>query len=265
MSLGPAPFPQADSAPLLAVKDLYFRYASVEVLFGIDIEVAPGEAVALLGTNGAGKSTLLRAISGLDLPSSGSVRFNGLDVTEIPAERRVRRGIAHVPGGRGVFPSLTVLENLRTGAYSLGRCRCPIEESIERVFSVFPELAERRSQAAGTLSGGQQQMLALGRAFLTEPKLVMIDELTLGLAPSVVQRLAEALRVFQQRGVALLLVEQSVNVALALCERAYFLERGQVTFSGRTRELLERPDIVRSVFLEGARSALAPAVEESGS
>lgn len=243
-------------APLLAVEGLHFRYGSVEVLFGIDLHVAPGEVVALLGTNGAGKSSLLRAISGLDLPCAGRVRFGGDDVTAMPADRRVRMGIAHVPGGRGVFPSLSVLENLHTGAYSLGRSRRLADERVARVFEIFPELAERGAQRAGTLSGGQQQMLALGRAFLTNPRLVMIDELSLGLAPAVVERLCESLRALQRAGASLLLVEQSVTVALTLCERAYFLERGTVRFSGPARELLSRPDILRSVFLDRARTAL---------
>jgi ABC-type branched-subunit amino acid transport system ATPase component len=249
--------------PVLEARNVTFSYGSVQVLFGVDIEVHQGEAVALLGTNGAGKSTVLRNISGLSVPSNGAVFFQGRDVTKIPAERRVRLGITHVPGGRSVFPSLSVLENLRTSAYFINNRR-KVEEGIDRVFASFPELADRQSQRAGTLSGGQQQMLAIGRALLTKPVLLMVDELSLGLAPVVVERLAGFVRELQQQGVSLLLVEQSVNVALSVCDRAYFLERGRVRFSGPTADLLDRPDILRSVFLSHARSALAPGHEGRG-
>lgn len=243
--------------PALEVRDLDFSYGRLQVLFGVSIDVADGEVVALLGTNGAGKSTLLRAVCGLDLPDAGVVRCFGEDVTRLDAERRVGRGIIQVPGGRSTFPSLTVLENLRTGGYRYRRDRARLDAAVDEVFDHFPVLAERREQAAGTLSGGEQQMVALGRAFIADPRLLLIDELSLGLAPVIVEQLLGIVRSFSARGTTLVLVEQSVNVALSIADRAYFMERGQVRFGGPTEELLERSDLLRSVFLEGAEQSLA--------
>jgi ABC-type branched-subunit amino acid transport system ATPase component/MFS family permease len=236
----------------LRVRGLDFSYGKLQVLFDVDIDVAEGDTVALLGTNGAGKSTVLRAVTGLDLPDRGSVRYFGEDITWADAESRVKRGLVQVPGGRGTFPSLTVLENLRTGAYTFRRDKPRVEKAIEEVFGYFPVLEQRKNQAAGTMSGGEQQMLALGRAFVASPRLLMIDELSLGLAPVIVEQLLGIVRAFSAQGTTLVLVEQSVNLALTLCETAYFMERGEVRFSGQSQDLLERGDLLRSVFLEGA-------------
>ncbi len=242
--------------PALAVRNLDFSYDQLQVLFDVSLDIDEGEVVALLGTNGAGKSTLLRAICGLDLPSRGSVRYFGEDVTWVEAERKVRMGMIQVPGGRGTFPSLTVLENLRTGAYTFRGDRARVERGIDEVFGYFPVLADRKDQPAGTLSGGEQQMLALGRAFIAGPRLLMIDELSLGLAPVIVDQLLTIVRAFHQRGTTLVLVEQSVNVALSVATTAYFMERGEVRFGGPAAELLGRDDLLRSVFLEGAEAGL---------
>lgn len=241
----------------LSVRNLDFSYDQLQVLFGVDLDVEEGEVVALLGTNGAGKSTLLRAVTGLDLPSRGQVRFFGEDVTWAGAEEKVRKGMVQVPGGRGTFPSLTVLENLRTGAFTFRRDKGRVDAAIEEVFGYFPILEERKDQPAGTLSGGQQQMLALGRAFVAGPRLLMIDELSLGLAPVIVDQLLTIVRAFHERGTTLVLVEQSVNVALSVATTAYFMERGEVRFGGPAADLLERTDLLRSVFLEGAEAGLA--------
>ena len=250
--------PAGGDAPCaLEVRDLDFSYGRLQVLFGVSVDVADGEIVALLGTNGAGKSTLLRAVCGLDLPDRGTVRCFGEDVTRLPAEARVDRGIVQVPGGRSTFPSLTVLENLRTGGYRYRRDRARLDAAVEEVFGHFPVLAERRDQAAGTLSGGEQQMVALGRAFIADPRLLLIDELSLGLAPVIVEQLLGIVRAFAARGTTLVLVEQSVNVALSVATTAYFMERGQVRFGGPAADLLDRPDLLRSVFLEGAEQSLS--------
>jgi ABC-type branched-subunit amino acid transport system ATPase component/MFS family permease len=241
----------------LEVRDLDFSYGQVQVLFDVSIDVDDGDVVALLGTNGAGKSTVLRAVCGLDLPDRGSVRCFGEDVTWMDAESRVERGIIQVPGGKSTFPSLTVLENLRTGGYRYRRDKARLDAAVEEVFGHFPVLHDRKDQAAGTLSGGEQQMVALGRAFIADPRLLLIDELSLGLAPVIVEQLLGIVRAFSARGTTLVLVEQSVNVALSIADTAYFMERGQVRFSGPSAELLDRPDLLRSVFLEGAEQSLS--------
>ncbi len=237
---------------LLEVRNLDFRYGSARVLFDVSLDVPEGEILALLGTNGAGKSTLLRAITGLDHPVRGSIRFDGHDVTYLEAEQLLRLGIAQMPGGKATFPSLTVLENLRVGAYTFRRDQQRVEREIRQVEEWFPVLGQRRSQAAGTLSGGEQQMLALGKAFLTRPRLLCIDELSLGLSPSVTGSLLGIVREMHARGTTIVIVEQSLNVALSLASTAVFMEKGQVRFAGPAAELLERPDLARSVFLEGA-------------
>ncbi|MFA5787469.1 MAG: ATP-binding protein [Actinomycetota bacterium] len=241
----------------LRVRSLNFAYDQLQVLFDVDLDVEEGEIVALLGTNGAGKSTLLRAVCGLEKPMRGSVHFFGKDVTWEEAENKVRLGMSQVPGGRATFPSLTVLENLRTGGYTFRRDRARVERGIEEVFSYFPVLEQRKSQLAGTLSGGEQQMLALGRAFIAHPKLLLIDELSLGLAPVILEQLIGIVEAFRDRGTTLLLVEQSVNVALSIATTAYFMERGQIRFGGPAADLLERDDLLRSVFLQGAETHLA--------
>jgi len=245
--------------PMLACRNLDFSYGQLQVLFGVDFTVDDGEMVALLGTNGAGKSTLLRVVSGLGLPSRGSVRFRGADITYLDAERRLPLGITQVPGGRAVFGPLSVVENLRVYAYGYGRDRREVERGIDSAFAAFPRLAERRNQAVATLSGGEQQMLGLAKALILKPRLLLIDELSLGLAPKIVGELMATVRTINRAGVAVVLVEQSANVALTLVDHAYFMERGQIRFDGRAADLVQRTDLVRSVFLEGAGSTLSPA------
>jgi ABC-type branched-subunit amino acid transport system ATPase component/predicted MFS family arabinose efflux permease len=242
--------------PLLAVRGVDFAYDQLQVLFDVSFTLDEGEMVALLGTNGAGKSTLLRVISGLGLPSSGTVRFQGSDVTFLDPQRRVDLGIMQVAGGKGTFPKLTVLENLKAFAYPLGRDKAAIERGIERVFEAFPRLAERRNQVAGTMSGGENQMLALGCAYMVKPRILLIDELSLGLAPKVVGELLDLVRAINADGTAVVLVEQSVNIALSLVDHAYFMEKGEIRFDGPADELLERGDLLRSVFLQGATKGL---------
>ena len=244
---------ESSSPPLLELAAVDAGYGAVHVLRDVDLKVGAGEIVALLGTNGAGKSTILRVVSGLLRPWSGQVIFEGEDIAALPPEQTVRLGISQVPGGRGLLPSLTVLENLHVGAHIIRRDRPRVKAALERVFGLFPRLAERRHQLAGLLSGGEGQMLALARAFVLEPKLMMIDELSLGLAPTVVQMLVETLHRMNAEGVAFLLVEQHANLALSITDHAYFLEKGQIRFDGRSAELLEREDLLRSVFLAGAK------------
>ena len=242
--------------PMLACKGIDFSYGQLQVLFDVSFSVDEGEMVALLGTNGAGKSTLLRAISGLGLPSKGSVRFQGTDITYLDAERRLKLGITQIPGGKGVFNSLTVVENLRFFGYGFGRNRAEVDRGIDASLAAFPALERRRNQTAQTLSGGEQQMLALSKALILRPRLLMIDELSLGLAPALVEELMQMVRRINAEGTAVVLVEQSVNIALSLARHAYFMERGQIRFDGPAQELLERTDIVRSVFLEGAAKGI---------
>jgi ABC-type branched-subunit amino acid transport system ATPase component/MFS family permease len=237
--------------PMLACKGIDFSYGQLQVLFDVNFTVDDGEMVALLGVNGAGKSTLLRVISGVGLPTAGSVRFRGADITYLDAERRVRLGITQVPGGRAVFGPMTVVENMRAFGYTLGRDRRAVEAAIEQSLEVFPRLAERRSQNASTLSGGEQQMLGLSRALILRPRLMLIDELSLGLAPVIVGQLLEMVREINRGGTAIVLVEQSVNVALNLVDHAYFMEKGEIRFDGRSQDLLRRDDLLRAVFLEG--------------
>ena len=240
--------------PLLACRNIDFSYGQVQVLFDVSFTVDQGEMVALLGTNGAGKSTLLKVISGIGLPNRGSVRMYGADITFLDAERRVGLGISQIPG-RSIFGPMSVIENLRLLSFSHGRDRKAIDAGIEASFEAFPVLAERRDQPAQTLSGGEQQMLALSKALILKPRLLLIDELSLGLAPTVVASLLDAVRRINQTGTAVVLVEQSVNIALSIVEHAYFMERGEIRFDGRAEELLQRDDLVRSVFLKGAAAA----------
>jgi ABC-type branched-subunit amino acid transport system ATPase component len=240
---------------LLRVEDVDFAYGQLQVLFGISLEVHAGEALALLGTNGAGKSTLLRVVCGLERPSSGTVRFEGRDITGRAAEHLAAEGLALIPGGRAVFTDMTVEENLEMQALGLGRNRALVKERRAQVLETFPRLGQRLSQPAGNLSGGEQQQLAVARAILLDPKVLCIDELSLGLAPIVVGELLEVVGRLHEAGTTLVVVEQSLNIAATLCERAIFLEKGQVRFQGRTAELLERDDIARAVFLGGSAEA----------
>ena len=235
------------SSPILQVDGVHVHYGAIEALRGISLEVPAGEVVALIGANGAGKTTTLRAISKMLKPSAGTIRFLGEDVTRLPSNALVARGMAHAPEGRGIFLNLTVGENLALGAY-LRRDRDGIARDAERSYALFPILAERRAQVAGTLSGGEQQMLAVARALMSRPKLMLLDEPSLGLAPQVVERIFGVLREVNQGGVALLLVEQNAHKALQLAHRAYVLETGAVVMRGTGQELLASPE-VRKAYL----------------
>ena len=253
-----APEPHAvdpDAETLLDCKGLDVSYGPVQILFKVDLEVKRGEVVALLGTNGAGKSTLLKAICGLKPPTSGTVTFKGEDITGLSADLVTHKGAALMPGGKGIFPTLSVAENLRLASWLIRDDPQRVKEAKAEVLELFPILGERSSQLAGDLSGGEQQMLALGGALMTNPELLMIDELSLGLAPTIVARLIEVVDEIHRRGTTIIVVEQSVNVALNLAERAVFMEKGEFRFTGPTRELLERPDILRSVFIAGGSAA----------
>jgi branched-chain amino acid transport system ATP-binding protein len=232
---------------ILEVQGLHVHYGGIEALRGVTLEVPAGEVVALIGANGAGKTTTLRAVSKMLKPSAGTVRFLGEDVTRLPSHELVARGMAHAPEGRGIFLNLTVAENVALGAY-LRRDRAGIAKDAERAYALFPILAERRSQVAGTLSGGEQQMLAVARALMSRPRLMLLDEPSLGLAPQVVERIFGVLREVNQGGVALLLVEQNAHKALQLAHRAYVLETGAVVMRGTGKELLASPE-VRKAYL----------------
>ena len=242
--------------PLLACRGINFSYGQLQVLFDVDFTVDDGEMVALLGTNGAGKSTLLSVVSGLNLPSRGSVRLDGADITYVDAERRTRMGMSQINGGKATFGPLTVAENLRLFGFSHGRDTRSVERGIEESFAAFPRLAERRNQLASTLSGGEQQMLGLSQALILKPRLLCIDELSLGLAPKIVGELLAMVRSINDTGTAVILVEQSATIALSLVDHAYFMERGSIRFDGAAADLLGRDDLLRSVFLEGAQSAV---------
>ena len=247
---------------LLSCHGIDVAYDKVQVLFGVDLEIERGQIVALLGTNGAGKSTLLRAVSGLTHPTAGSITFDGHDISRMNAVDIARLGIVHVPGGKAIFPTLTVEEHFKASSWLLRTENAnELGPRIEEVLELFPRLRERWQSLAGNMSGGEQQQLALGMAFVARPQLLVIDELSLGLAPTVVSKLLDTVRAIHARGATVLLVEQSVNVALSIATRAYFMEKGQVRFSGPTADLLGRDDILRSVFLTSARTA--PAGESS--
>jgi ABC-type branched-subunit amino acid transport system ATPase component len=240
---------------LLLVRDVDVEYDGVQVLFNVDLDVDAGEMVALLGTNGAGKSTLLRAISGIREASSGAIFFDGRDITHLPPHEIARLGIVHMSGGRAVFPGLTVQENLDLALMSL-EPSAELDARREAVFDFFPVLRERLDQEAGLLSGGEQQMVGLAQAFLWKPRLLMIDELSLGLAPAVVGQLLDIVRAINAQGATVVLVEQSVNVALTVTQRAVFMEKGEVRFDGPTADLLQRPDIMRAVYLKGTSTSV---------
>ena len=243
---------EAGQQAQLVVRDLDVAYDGVQVLFGVSIALNEGELVALLGTNGAGKSTLLRAISGLTHPRSGSVFFEGENVSFHEPHETAAAGIIQVPGGKGILPSLTVAESLDLAAWMYEDDQEHVQRARDEAFQLFPVLLRRINSKAGDLSGGEQQMLTLTQAMIAKPKLLMIDELSLGLAPIVVDRLVQAVRAINARGTTVIVVEQSVNIALSLAERAYFMEKGEIRFSGPTTDLIDRPDLLRSVFLEGS-------------
>lgn len=229
---------------MLSLDNLHVHYGKSHALQGITLEVEKGEVVALLGPNGAGKTTTLRSISGLVKPTKGRITFCGKDITGLPPELIVEMGITHVPQGRRVFPAMSVLENLEMGAF-LRKDRKAIQEDLDIVYQIFPVLAERRRQLAGTLSGGEQQMLAVGRALMSRPKLLMMDEPSMGLAPVVVTEMYSKIEQIARTGVTILLVEQNAAMALEVSHRAYILETGKITLSGRVDELVGS-DIVRA-------------------
>jgi ABC-type branched-subunit amino acid transport system ATPase component len=237
------------AVPAVQVRNLDFSYGDVQVLFDVNLDVAPGETLALLGTNGAGKSTLLRVISGLGVASRGVVRLHGRTITYTDPELRSRLGIVQLMGGKAVFPSLSVADNLRMAAFRYDGDE--LARRVDATLARFPALAERRGTTAADLSGGQQQMLALAMALVHEPEVLIIDELSLGLAPIMVQELLATVRELKEQGLTMIIVEQSLNVALAVADRAVFMEKGQVRFDGPARELAERDDLARAVFLGG--------------
>ena len=240
-----------DEVPALQVRNLDFSYGPVQVLFDVSFDVAPGEVVALLGTNGAGKSTLLRAISGLGIPDRGVVRLNGRTITYAEAETRFRVGIVQLRGGAGIFPGLSIGDNLRASLLGIELEPDEIERRVGVAVERFPALQGRLNENAESLSGGQQQMLALAMTLIQEPEVLLIDELSLGLAPVIVQELLGVIEQLKADGQAMVIVEQSLNVALAFADRAVFMEKGQVRFSGPAQELAERGDLARAVFLGG--------------
>ena len=233
----------------LRLENVRAAYGPIEVLFGIGLEVRDGEIVALLGTNGAGKTTILRVISGVLKPTSGEVSWNGESLVGVRPPDILKRGIVQMPGGRGVFPGMNVHENLDLAGFLYGKDRRKKKEMIDRVLTYFPVLAKRKGQMAGSMSGGQQQMLTLAKSFVMDPRLLLIDELSLGLAPVIVEDLLEIVRRFNADGVSVVLVEQHVDLALDIASRAYFLERGEVRFDGASEALRGRDDLLRSVFL----------------
>ena len=232
---------------LLEIRDLKVNYGGIEALKGISFDVKEGEIVTLIGANGAGKSTTLRSIMSVVTPSAGSISYNGEDITHMPTDEIVKRGIVLVPEGRRVFPNLTVLENLRIGAY-LRNDKEGIEADIKHVYSLFPRLEERSWQQAGTLSGGEQQMLAVGRALMAKPRLIMMDEPSLGLAPLVVKDIFSIIRRINESGTTVLLIEQNANAALKIANRGYVMQTGNVTMTGTGMELLNDQS-VREAYL----------------
>ncbi|TDC36321.1 ABC transporter ATP-binding protein [Micromonospora sp. 15K316] len=227
---------------LLEIDDVSLLYGRIQALHGISLTVEEGEIVALIGANGAGKSTTMRAISGIRPVASGRIRFAGEDITKLRADLRVRRGLCQAPEGRGIFPGMTVLENLDMGAYTR-RDRAGIAQDLDRVLNLFPRLAERRKQQGGTLSGGEQQMLAVGRALMSRPKLLLLDEPSMGLAPMLIQQIFTIITEINEQGTTILLVEQNAQQALARAHRAYVLETGRIVKSGTGQELLHDPSV----------------------
>ncbi|WP_341716833.1 ABC transporter ATP-binding protein [Micromonospora sp. FIMYZ51] len=227
---------------LLEIEDVSLLYGRIKALHGISLTVNEGEIVALIGANGAGKSTTMRAISGIRPVASGSIRFAGEDITKLRADLRVRRGLCQAPEGRGIFPGMTVLENLDMGAYTR-RDRSEVAKDLARVLELFPRLAERRKQVGGTLSGGEQQMLAVGRAMMSRPKLLLLDEPSMGLAPMLIQQIFSIITEINAQGTTILLVEQNAQQALARAHRAYVLETGRIVKEGTGAELLHDPAV----------------------
>ena len=234
-----------ENGTILELQDIHTYYGAIHALKGISLDVREGEIVTLLGANGAGKSTTLRSINGLNHPRKGTIVFKGRDITHDPAHAIVKTGIAQSPEGRKLFPRMSVTENLEMGAFQRSD-RSGIREDMDRVFTLFPRLAERRTQKAGTLSGGEQQMVAIGRALMARPKLLMLDEPSMGIAPILVQRIYETIAEINRQGVAILLVEQNANYALELSKRGYVLETGSVVLANDSAELRDDPAVQRA-------------------
>lgn len=232
---------------LLELHDAVLNYGKIQALHGISVEVNEGEVVSLIGANGAGKTSTMRALSGVRGLASGSVVFDGEDVTKLRADQRLRKGLVLCPEGRGIFPGMTVTENLNMGAYTR-KDKAAIEEDYERVFGLFPRLLERKKQVAGTMSGGEQQMLAIGRALMSRPKLLMLDEPSMGLAPMLIQQIFDIITEISQQGTTILVVEQNAKQALSRSDRAYVLETGRIVKTGTGSELLDDPS-VREAYL----------------
>lgn len=232
---------------MLEIKDLEVYYGVIQAIKGISFEVNQGEVIALIGANGAGKTTTLHTITGLISPKKGSVVFEGKDITKVPAHKIVSMGMAHVPEGRRVFAELSVYENLKMGAYTR-KDKNEIEESLKNVYKRFPRLEERKNQMAGTLSGGEQQMLAMGRALMSRPKIILMDEPSMGLSPIMVNEIFDIIRSVSESGTTVLLVEQNAKKALAIADRAYVLETGKIVLEGKAKDLLE-DDSIKKAYL----------------
>lgn len=230
---------------MLSVKDLVVSYSGVPALFGVSLEVNPGEMVAVVGSNGSGKSTLLRGISGLLKCDKGSITFDGKDLTATPAHDMVKEGIVMVPEGRLLFAKMSVMQNLRMGAYQI-KDKAEVERRLERVFKVFPKLKEREKQIAGTLSGGEQQMVALARGMMANPKILMLDEPSMGLAPIMVKEMFQMIKTICAEGVTILLVEQRLQETLEMADRAYVLQTGKIVMSGNASELMDMPEVKKA-------------------
>ena len=232
---------------LLELENAVLNYGKIQALHGINVEVAEGEVVSLIGANGAGKTSTMRALSGVRGLASGRVVFNGEDVTKLRADQRMRKGLVLAPEGRGIFPGMTVVENLNMGAYTR-RDKAAIDEDYDRVYALFPRMNERRKQVAGTLSGGEQQMLAIGRALMSRPKLLMLDEPSMGLAPMLIAQIFDIITEISKQGTTILVVEQNAKQALSRSDRAYVLETGSIVKSGTGADLLDDPS-VREAYL----------------
>jgi branched-chain amino acid transport system ATP-binding protein len=243
----PQPTPQRDGV-ILELKDVQTYYGAIQALKGISLNVREGEIVTLIGANGAGKSTTLRSINGLNHPSRGTIQFQGRDITNTPAHQIVKMGISQSPEGRRLFPRMSVLENLEMGAFQRPRSDREIREDLDRVYSLFPRLAERKTQNAGTLSGGEQQMVAIGRALMARPKLLMLDEPSMGLAPIFVERIFDIVKEINQQGTTILLVEQNALMALDVAARGYVLETGKIALADDAKTLMNNEQ-VRKTYL----------------
>ena len=243
----------AAASPLLAIRGLRAAYGKIEALKGVDLEIAPGEIVALIGANGAGKSTLMMSIFGRPKAKAGKVLFDGRDITAVPTHEIARLRIAQSPEGRRIFPRMSVAENLQMGADATECSEAERKDGLDRVLALFPRLKERLTQRGGTLSGGEQQMLAIGRALMSHPRLLLLDEPSLGLAPLIARQIFDAIRTLNRKdGLTVLIVEQNANHALKLAHRGYVMVNGLITLQGTGAELLQRPEI-RAAYLEGGR------------